>query len=292
MTNNIYGALFMTLSMLSYAANDVLMKYSGYSLPLFQSIFLRGIFVISFLTIIAYFRKELFITVQKKQMKFICLRALGDIAATICFLTALFNMKIANATAILQSLPLAITLVAALFLKEKVGWRRWSAIIVGFIGMLIIIRPTSSGFSIYSIIALLSVAFIVLRDLSTRQLSSKIPSVFVALMTSIGVAISGLIFMPFEIWLSPSTQQVLILCYAACFLVFGILFSVMCMRIGEVGFVSPFRYSILLVAIVFGIFFFNEYPDNYTIIGSGIIILTGLYTLYRENIHKTKNDRK
>ena len=286
MTTNLYGALFMTLSMLGYAFGDVLMKYSGLTLPLFQSIFLRGVFAVAILLIVAIFKQELFVLIKINQLKFLFLRVIGDIFATIFFLSAIFNMKLANATAILQSLPLAITLVAALFLKDKVGWRRWSAIIIGFIGMLIIIRPTSSGFNQFSFFAITSVAFIVLRDISTRNLSEKIPSIFIVLMTAIGVTFSALIGMYFQGYASSSYQQVSILGCAAIFSIFGILFNVMSMRIGEISFVAPFRYSILLAAILFGNIFFNEYPDNYTLLGSAIIISTGLYTLHREKINK------
>ena len=125
-----------------------------------------------------------------------------------------------------------------------------------------------------------------MADISTRNLSKKIPSIFIVLMTAIGVTFSALIGMYFQGYASSSYQQVSILGCAAIFSIFGILFNVMSMRVGEISFVAPFRYSILLAAILFGYIFFNEYPDNYTLLGSVIIISAGLYTLHREQINK------
>ena len=139
MSKNLYGSLYMTLSMFGYASSDAFIKYIGLILPLSEILFLRGILAVFLLLILTYFRNELFVSVDKNQIKFLILRVTGDVGCTIFFLTALINMKLANATAVLQCLPLALVFSAAVFLKEDVGWRRWSAIIFGFFGVLIII---------------------------------------------------------------------------------------------------------------------------------------------------------
>ena len=199
-------------------------------------------------------------------------------------------MKIANATAILQCLPLALTFCASLFLKERVGWRRWSAIIIGFFGVLIIIKPNSEDFNFYSLLAVGAVFFIVLRDLSTKKLDQSIPSTFISLVTAASVTLTGLLFAPFQVWVIPSIEIFGALSATAVFLILGILFNVMCMRIGEVGFVVPFRYSIILFAIIYGAIFYNEIPDLRMIFGTFIIIVTGLYTFYREkSLPKPRN---
>ena len=137
MTKNLYGALFMTLSMFGYASTDAFIKFIGLILPLSEILILRGVVAVFLLFLLTYIRNEFFIKIKNDQYKYLFLRIFGDIGCTILFLTALINMKIANATAILQCLPLALTFCAALFLKERVGWRRWSAIIIGFFGVLI-----------------------------------------------------------------------------------------------------------------------------------------------------------
>ena len=289
MSKNHYGALFMILSMFGYASTDAVIKYIGHILPLSEIIFLRGIIAVFFLFLLTYIRKELIITIKKSQLKFLILRIFGDVGCTIFFLTALINMELAAATAILQCLPLALTFSAALFLKEKVGIKRWSAIIIGFTGVLIIIKPTSNDFNYYSLLALLAVFFIVIRDISTKKLDPSIPSTYVSFITAISVTLTGLFFSLFQNWTLPTVEIVWGLSATALFLIVGILFNVMCMRIGEVGFVVPFRYSIIIFAIIYGIIFYNEIPDLTMISGTIIIISTGLYTLYRERKNPIKH---
>ncbi len=199
MTKNLYGALFMTLSMFGYASTDAFIKFIGLILPLSEILFLRGVVAVFLLFLITYIRNEFFIKIKNDQYKYLFLRIFGDIGCTILFLTALINMKIANATAILQCLPLALTFCAALFLKERVGWRRWSAIIIGFFGVLIIIKPNSEDFNYYSLLAMGAVFFIVLRDLSTKKLDQSIPSTFISLVTAASVTLTGLLFAPFQV---------------------------------------------------------------------------------------------
>ena len=276
----------MTLSMFGYASSDAFIKYIGLLLPLSEILFLRGILAVFLLLILTYFRNELFVSVDKNQIKFLILRVIGDVGCTIFFLTALINMKLANATAVLQCVPLALAFSAAVFLKEDVGWRRWSAIVFGFFGVLIIIKPTSAEFNYYSLMALMAVCFIVLRDLSTSRLNESIPSTFVSLITALSVTITGLLFLPFQTWVKPSFEIIGSLSATAVLLILGVLFNIISMRTGEVSFIAPFRYSIIIFAILYGIIFYNEFPDKLMIFGSIILVSAGLYTLYREQIKK------
>ena len=286
MSKNLYGSLYMTLSMFGYASSDAFIKYIGLLLPLSEILFLRGILAVFLLLILTYFRNELFVSVDKNQIKFLILRVIGDVGCTIFFLTALINMKLANATAVLQCVPLALAFSAAVFLKEDVGWRRWSAIVFGFVGVLIIIKPTSTEFNYYSLMALMAVCFIVLRDLSTSRLNESIPSTFVSLITALSVTITGLLFLPFQTWVKPSFEIIGSLSATAVLLILGVLFNIISMRTGEVSFIAPFRYSIIIFAILYGIIFYNEFPDKLMIFGSIILVSAGLYTLYREQIKK------
>ncbi len=286
MSKNLYGSLYMTLSMFGYASSDAFIKYIGLILPLSEILFLRGMLAVFLLLILTYFRNELFVSVDKNQIKFLILRVTGDVGCTIFFLTALINMKLANATAVLQCVPLALAFSAAVFLKEDVGWRRWSAIVFGFFGVLIIIKPTSTEFNYYSLMALMAVCFIVLRDLSTSRLNEAIPSTFVSLITALSVTITGLLFLPFQTWVKPSFEIIGSLSATAVLLILGVLLNIISMRTGEVSFIAPFRYSIIIFAILYGIIFYNEFPDKLMIFGSIILVSAGLYTLYREQIKK------
>ncbi len=281
-TDNLRAAAFMSLSMAGFVLNDTLMKITSEDLSLFQSIFLRGIFATSLIGLMAWYQKALFVVISKPDCIIMGVRLVGEIGGTVCFLTALFNMPIANATAILQALPLAITLASAVFLKEQVGWRRYTAIAIGFIGVLIVIRPGSEGFNDYSFWAIGAVIFIVIRDLVTRKLSTTVPSMFVAFTTALGITCAGALMSPLTVWHPVEAGHIGMLAIAALFLIIGYLFSVMTMRVGDVSFASPFRYTNLLWALLIGFVIFNDPLDSWTLTGSLIIVGTGLYAFYRE----------
>ena len=160
LTDNVFGAIFMAVSMLSFIGNDALMKFLFQTISVEQCIFMRGLVSVPLLAMIAYFCKSLFIRIDWRNWRVILVRAFAELASTMLFLTALAHMPLANITAILQSLPLTVTMFAAVFFGEAVGWRRWSAILVGFIGVLIIIRPGSDGFNEYAVLALLALSLI------------------------------------------------------------------------------------------------------------------------------------
>ena len=282
LSDNIRGAIFMMLSMAGFVFNDVLMKSMSSDIPMFQALFLRGIAATILMGFLAYRQKALWHRLSRADGRMVGLRTLGEIGATIGFITALFNMPIANATAILQVMPLTVTLAAAVFLGEAVGWRRYTAIIIGFFGVLLIVRPGFGGFTIYSMFALSAVLFLTLRDLTTRRLTHGIPSTFVAFISAAAImAVSGLLSLSVS-WVPITALQAAKLVIAAAFLLAGYLFGVMTMRVGEISFISPFRYSVLLWAILLGFVVFGDIPDQPTIIGSVIVVLTGLYTFYRE----------
>ncbi len=275
------GALFMMLAMAGYVFNDSMVKLLSHDLSLFQTVFLRGLIVGVLLGLFAWIRGD-FAKAKTSLGLPLVLRVVGEIGATVFFLTALFNMPIANVTAILQVLPLAVTLASAMLLGEHVGWRRYTAIGIGFIGVLIIVRPGSSGFNFYSIMALGAVVCVVLRDLATRRLPVGIPSVLVGFYTSVSITILAALASLFQPWQPVGLREISILSAAAVFIFVGTIFSVMTMRVGEVSFISPFRYTILIWAIVLGIVIFGDYPDAYTLIGSLIIVIMGVYSFYRE----------
>ena len=184
MHDNTKGALLMMGSMAGYTFNDACMKLLSPDMPLFQAIFLRGFGVCIVFAAIILFRRQRIGAIGRRDIGFVSLRALCEAAATYLFLSALFRMPIANATAIIQALPLTVTLAGAVFLGEKVGWRRWLAIVAGFAGILLIVRPSTEGFDTASLYALCAVGVITARDLLTRQLSPAVPSLHVAVVVT------------------------------------------------------------------------------------------------------------
>lgn len=272
----------MAASMAAYVLNDTIVILLSGSLSIFQVMFLRGLFATALLGLIAWRRKAVFPALMKADWRLMIFRLVGEVGGTICFLTALFHMPLANATAILQVLPLAVTLAAAIFLREAVGWRRYLAIIAGFAGVMIIVRPGSEGFNAYSLWALAAVVFIVLRDLATRRLSVHVPSIFVAFLASVVITITGAVLSPVLAWKPVGPGELQLLGGAALFLVFAYLFGIMTMRVGDISFVSPFRYTNLIWAIILGFVVFGDIPDTWTLLGSAIVVLMGIYTFYRE----------
>lgn len=289
-SDNTRGAVLMMMSMAAFTLNDTFIKSVAGEIPLFQAVFLRGLLSSLILFAIAYHRGVFRIGISRGDWGVIGWRTFAETSASVAFLTALFHMPIANATSILQSLPLAITLAGAVFFGEKVGWRRYLAIGAGFFGVLLIVRPGSEGFDAYSLLAMEAVGFVVLRDLSTRRLSAQIPSLIVALSGAVSVTLIGAVVTLFYDWQPVSGAPLLRLGGAAIFLVAGYLVSVMVMRVGEISFIAPFRYTSLIWAIVLGIAVFGEMPDRWTLIGSAIVVATGIYTFYRER--RLRRERK
>ena len=289
-SSNARGAAFMMASMAGFALNDALIKSTAGELQLFQAIFLRGLAATALIAGLAACRGVLFARIPRRDRPLIGWRIAGEVGATTCFLTALFHMPLANATAILQAIPLAVTLAAAVFLKEPVGWRRYIAIAVGFAGVLLIVRPGSVGFTVYSLWALGAVGFLTLRDLVTRQLSTDVPSLFVTVCTSASITLLGAAGAIFYPWPAPGGGSVLTLGSAAVFLLVGYLFGVKAMRAGDIGYISPFRYSILVWAMILGLIVFGDMPDSLTILGAAVVVGTGVYTFHRERMLRRREN--
>jgi drug/metabolite transporter (DMT)-like permease len=283
LSDNARGILLMCASMLSFTVNDSFMKLTSQTLPLFQAIALRGIVASVALVLIARLTTgHLRLVPKGRDGVMVALRSLSEIAATALFLTALTQMPLANLSAILQSLPLAITLSAALFLREPVGWRRLTAILVGFCGVLLIVKPGTEGFTVWSVLGLGSVVCVVIRDLTTRTLSRGTPSAAVAVWASLAVMVMGVAVTTWQGWVPVSADEALYLAIASAALIAGYMFAVMVMRVGDIGLIAPFRYTSLLWAILFGWMLFGTLPDEWTVAGAAIVVATGLYTLLRE----------
>ena len=289
---NLRGATLMALSMLAFVLNDGLMKAVFDSMSIYQAIFLRGLITVPLIALLAWHKGALIVTIAPRNRLLVMLRVAAEVGATVGFLTALKHMPLANVTAVLQVLPLTVTMAAALFLCEKVGWRRWLAIAIGLVGVMIIIRPGMEGFSVYSIWALVAVGCVTIREIATRKLSADLPSLPVALATAIAIGGLGAVMLPGVEWAPVSASAWSLIGGASLAIVGGYLFSVMTIRIGDIGFVAPFRYTAMVWALILGLLMFGEIPDMPMITGTVIIILTGLYSLHRErSVRRTAQEQ-
>jgi len=272
----------MMLSMMGYSVNDMLIKTLSGSLPTSQIIAVRGVILTLFIVLVIW-QQGLLPRLREALAPMVGVRALMELGATITFLTALMRLPMANTAAILQALPLTVTIGAALFFGERVGWRRWLAIAVGLCGVLIIIRPGLQGFQPLSLLVLLSVLFAAARDLTTRGLPATVPSLLVSGVSALLIACAGMLITTVSgAWTPMTLGECGVLTAAAMFLFVGYQFIVQSMRIGDIAYVVPFRYTSLLWAIMLGYLVFGDVPDTMTLIGSGIVVTMGLFMLYRE----------
>ncbi|MCJ8506839.1 DMT family transporter [Rhizobium lemnae] len=279
---NSRGALMMTIAMGAFTTNDALIKSITHDLNIAQIIFLRGIATAIILAVMAW---SYGILGQFRLMfnKAVILRSGFEIGATITYISALSHIDLSVAATILLSLPLAVTFGAWAFFKEPVGWRRWLAIIVGFVGVIIILKPSPEAFVPASLLAVITVFFTAGRDLTTRRINSAIPTLLVSLFAGLTNTVFGaVLIVPMGGWMPVSGHSVLIIVVAACFIIAGYLSIISAMRTGDISFIAPFRYTSLIFSLSLGYYLFQERPDGYMTLGASLIVASGLYAFYRE----------
>lgn len=282
-SDNLRGTMLMVLSMAAFTCNDAVMKAVTQTLPLYESVALRGMAVLALMVAAALVQGDgLRLTVPRGDVAALVIRTAADIVSTLLYLLALRQMALADLSAIMQALPLAVTLAAALFFRERLGWRRLSAIGVGFLGVLLILRPGTGAFNTWSAVALLSMLLIVVRDIATRYFSRQVGSGTIAFHAALAVMLSGFVLGVGEDWRMPNLPEAALLLLSAGFLTVGYLTAVATMRVGEISFVAPFRYTSLVWAILLGLALFGEWPDGWTWVGSALVVGAGLYAILRE----------
>lgn len=284
MSPNARGAAFMMGSMTAFTINDALMKSLAGAMPLSQAVFLRGVLTTVLMLALALALRQFRLPKSSRDRRLIAGRTLTEVATAYFFITALFNMPIANASAIMQALPLTVTLAGALFLGQTVGWRRWTAIAIGFVGVMLIVRPGMEGFTIYSVYVLAAVVMVTIRDILARKISQDVPSLMIALNNAVWVTVAFGIASVFSDW-APITAEVSWPIIGAAVTIVGAYFcAVATMREGDIAAIAPFRYTSLVVALILGVIFFDEIPDGLTLLGAAIVVATGLFTLWREQL--------
>jgi len=280
---NLTASLMMVLSMAGFAAEDAIIKFLAATMPVGQVMIVIGLGGVTVFGALAASR-GLSLLVPQALVGAALVRNLAEMVAAGLVVLSIALVPLATVTAILQMMPLVVTLGAALFLREPVGWRRWSAILVGFLGMILILRPTGADFDPAALFAVLGVVALSVRDLATRRLPPGVHSLQVSGWGFTAIIPSGVVLMlvmatppmvptPAE-WL---WQGLAILCgivaYAA---------LVAATRLGDVAVTTPLRYTRLVFAMAIGLVFFGERPDGWTLAGSALIVGAGLFTLWRQ----------
>jgi len=281
MNDNLKGILAMLASATGFVANDATVKFITEELPNGQIIFLRGIVATALMAVITTMMggwRPPSVLLKSAMV----IRLLMAVIATLFVVAALRYLPLATTNAIIQVSPLLVTAGAALLLGAHVGLRPWIASLLGFLGVLLIVKPGTSGFAPAAILALIALAAAAARDLTTRFVDHSIPSIFVTCTTSAVIMLSGLALMPFEAWVMPSTRAVWLIMFASVCLFVAYHFGVVAMRTGEIPVVAPFRYASVLFALGIGYAVWGYVPDAMSLVGIALIVLAGLFLLYHE----------
>jgi drug/metabolite transporter (DMT)-like permease len=283
LAENRRGILAMLGGMASFVVTDSCVKLATEGLPVGEIIALRGIFSIACTVGIVVALGE-WRHVRAAVSPLVVGRGLLEAVVAVTYITALAHLPIANITAILQAAPIILTLFAVVVGIERVGWRRWLAILAGFLGVLIIVRPGAAGFNAWSLLALLSAVILAFRDLATRRIGATAPSSVITLATTVAVAAVGVAMSIAETWHMPTATQMLYVTLAGIAVSLGNFCVVVAFRGSDIAVVSPFRYSIIVWAIIAGFVVFGDKPDLPALAGILLIGGSGFYTLHRERV--------
>ena len=273
------GAVFMVLSMAGFAVEDSLLKIAAVSLPPGQVLITFGVLGTMTFAALALMAGEAPLTRAMLGRPMI-LRSLSEVTGRLFYMLAIALTPLSTASAILQATPLVVMVGAAMLFGESIGPRRWLAVALGFGGVLLILRPGTEGFGALSLLAIMAMLGFAGRDLATRAAPVSLSFRQLGVVGFSMLIVAGLIVLPFGgPMAAPDGATWAGLLVAAAAGVCAYTFLTVAMRTGEVGAVTPFRYTRLIFAMVAGVAFFGETPDRWTIIGSAVIILAGIAAL-------------
>ncbi|WP_312527116.1 DMT family transporter [Paracoccus sp. (in: a-proteobacteria)] len=281
-SENFRGAILMVISMILFAAEDMFIKLLSQELPYAEVLTIIGVLgFLSFTAMLKIKGGKLWTTDLVRPI--VVVRNIGEMIGSIGIVVALALTELSTTSAIMQALPLAIVMGAAL-MGEPVGWRRWTAIILGFLGVLLVVRPGMEGFQPVSLFALLAVVGLALRDLATRHVPAAIHSdqLAASAFAAITLAALALGFVLGQTFVMPTAFQCLL--FAGCMAVGvgGYAMLVAATRVGEASALAPYRYARLVFALILAVIIFGEHPDLLTLIGATIIVGSGGYAMWRE----------
>jgi drug/metabolite transporter (DMT)-like permease len=285
-SDNLRGIVLMVLSMALFGLEDMFLKWAAVRLPVGEIIFVSGAFGLPVFVWMARRQGQSVFTKAALQPAVLA-RGLGEMVGTFAYINALATVPLSTVSAVLQAMPLAVTMAAALFMQEQVGWRRWSAIAVGFAGVILVIRPGLDGFRPEALWVLITVAGLTLRDLMARKIPADCSTAQVSAWGLMAVALLGALMMfGAQQVAMPNLWETTTLLGALVFGTAGYWAIIGATRTGEISVVAPFRYVRLIFAVLIGALVFQEWPDAITLAGSALIVTSGLYSFARERARK------
>lgn len=278
MNDNLRGALAMGAAMALIVVNDSMIKLASESLPAAQTIGVRGLFATTWvgLAVLATGQAGRW---RKAFERNTLVRAALDVTGTFSFLYALFHMPLAEATAINMAAPLMIVVFAVAVLGERVPWARWAAVLVGFVGMLLVVRPGGNAFNGWAALCLGATLVNAARDVATRRIPPGVPSLLITLATCCAVTLTALTITTAQGWQPISGFVLGLLVAASGFLAVAYYLMIVAMRLGEASFVGGFRYTGLPAAALLGWAVWGHLPDVPASVGMAVLIGAGVYLL-------------
>ena len=278
------GVLFMMAGQLSFSINDsyvkLVVKNIGDDNSLYSVIFLRGLVTSSLLGLyLIFFEKKNLIKILS--IKSFHIRGLYEVLTALFFLVGLILLPISEVYTLLMTNPFFVTIFAFLFLREKVGIRRWCAVFIGFLGVLVVVNPQNFQFNYLLVLPILAAIFLTIRDIATKSLATKSNSVEITFVTALlitGFAGLGSIIFGYQV----SGEDVNYILASSIFVLFGYLFSVLTVFYAPLSLTASARYSVIIFGMIFGYLILGETPTYNMIVGAIIITLSGLFVIKRE----------
>ena len=278
--------IFSLLGWMFLPVMDGFAKYLSDDLPILQITWARYFFTVAFVfPIMLFFYKKQLVWSDKPKLQIF--RGLILLSANICFFYAISVISLAKALTLAFIAPLIVTAFSPILLGEKVGFRRWTAVAVGFIGSLIVIRPGFLEFNLASMAALATGFFYGFYLIITRKLSTSDNPLLTLLITGMVGALLVSLIIPFY-WVKPSLNQWSLMAGIGVFACIGHLFLILSLKYADASKLAPLGYTEIIPNVIIGYYFFNELPDNWTYLGLFIIVLSGLYISRRE-YHLSRN---
>jgi drug/metabolite transporter (DMT)-like permease len=275
------AGLYMVVTTACFVGGDTCIKLIGVTLPLGEIIGLVGL-VSTLSVFIICAQQGMLKNAGLIFSKAVMLRSVLDVTGSFMFVAALMHMPLANLSSVMQSVPLVVAAFAVAFLGERAGFARVAAVVAGFIGVLLIVKPTPQNISVYEFLAIGTVMVVAARDLVTKRIGAHVPLLIIALGNAIFITLGGFGFGLIQGFQTVDIWQLELLAGAGLLVTCGYIFIVATVRLGELSATAPFRYAEVVFAIIAGIVVFNEYPDLTSYAGMAMVIAAGLYAVRHE----------
>lgn len=283
LSDNARGALLLSGAMTIFVANDAAMKLAAQDIPMIQALAVRGVLATAVFGLLAW-RARVFANLAPIRDRKMLLRTIAEVVGSMLFMLSLAHIPLATAAALNQAVPLLTIPFAMLLLGEKVGWRRIAALLAGFAGVILILKPSPAGVDPWLLASFASAWVFALRDSITRMLSSNIPTVLITLMMSASMMAVGAIGTAATGWTAMTAQSWIMIAIATGAVAFGYTLQVAAFRVGELSLVGGFRYAGLIGSTFAGWLLWDYLPDALTWAGMALIVASGIYALHRSRV--------